>query len=209
MRKLDFTPYAENTELCFSASALAKMEWLVEHCNSEIGWNGLVRRPEENIYEVYDILVYPQMVTSSTVKTDDEEYAKWVEGLDNDTLEHMRFNGHSHVNMPVYPSFTDMTFRQGICTQLDKDDFYIFAILNKRDRINAEIYEVAKKIVYETNDIVFRVTDLEEYKELKKTGAVNAEMQNEIDTKVRYEVLKKSEMQKLNDIFKGVHYGHS
>lgn len=145
----------QKAEVHFASAAFYKMWALVEACSKEIAWDGIVYRDEENphVFYVTDIIVYPQMVSGATVDTDDIPYLEWLNGLDDETFNHRRFNGHSHVNMGVTPSATDMTYREQ--SILNINDFFIFGVFNKRQEFNFQIYDVENNIIYDKDDIVF------------------------------------------------------
>ena len=90
--------------LYFTPMAWIKMTALVSEFSTEVQWHGLVRRLSECEFEIYDILVPPHTVTAATVTSDQEKYSNWINGLDDETFNALRFHGHSHVNMPVSPS---------------------------------------------------------------------------------------------------------
>jgi hypothetical protein len=102
---------------------------------------------------IEDIFVYPQEVTGSTVSTDQEEYSKWLYGLDDETFGKIRLQSHSHVNMGVTPSSVDDRHREQILAQLDPEMFYIFMIWNKSLSVHALIYDMQNNILYEDKDV--------------------------------------------------------
>lgn len=149
----------KKAEVHFSSEAYYKMFALVDGCNKEIAWDGIVYRDEEqaNVFYVTDIIVYPQKVTGATVETDDEPYMNWMNTLDDETFNHRRFNGHSHVNMGVTPSGTDTTYREQ--SILNINDFFIYGIFNKRKEHNFQIYDVENNIIYDNADIIFYIPE--------------------------------------------------
>ena len=60
---------------------------------------------------------------------------------------------HSHVNMGVSPSGTDMGHREKIVSQLMDEDYYIFMIWNKSLKWSAAIYDMPSNALYDTEDI--------------------------------------------------------
>ena len=141
--------------LYFTPMAWIKMTALVSEFTSEVQWHGLVRRLSEFEFEIYDIIVPPHTVTAVTVTSDQEKYSEWINGLDDETFNALRFHGHSHVNMEVSPSVTDKDYRKDVITQLPKPDenndtFYIFLIINKRHDWSAEIYDLTYNALYST-----------------------------------------------------------
>lgn len=141
--------------LYFTPMAWIKMTALVSEFSTEVQWHGLVRRLSECEFEIYDILVPPHTVTAATVTSDQEKYSNWINGLDDETFNALRFHGHSHVDMAVSPSVTDTDYRKDVITQLpkpdaDNDTFYIFLIINKRHDWSAEIYDLTYNALYST-----------------------------------------------------------
>lgn len=144
--------------LCFTPMAWIKMTALVSRFETEVQWHGMVRRISENEFEIYDVLVPPHEVSGATVTSEYKPYIEWMDGLDDDTFNAVRFHGHSHVNMPVSPSPVDDKYRLDLVTQLpkptgDDDVFYIFLIINKKHEWSAEIYDLTNNALYGTNDI--------------------------------------------------------
>ncbi len=67
----------QKAKVLFMEDTFAKMKLLIATQDKEVGWHCLARKvePEEGYadqYEVYDIMVYPQEVTGSTVNTNNE-----------------------------------------------------------------------------------------------------------------------------------------
>ena len=143
----------EKVQVHFSSAAYYKMKELVKQCTNEIGWDGIVERdPEDSrVFYVEDIIVFPQTVTGATVDTDDDKYAVWLNMLDDETFNKRRFNGHSHVNMGVTPSATDMTYREQSIRNIP--DFFIFGIFNKRDEYSFAVYDIENNVMYDNDDI--------------------------------------------------------
>lgn len=144
--------------LYFTPIAWIKMTALVSRFETEVQWHGEVRRISENEFEIYDVLVPPHEVSGATVTSEYKPYIKWMDGLDDDTFNAVRFHGHSHVNMTVSPSPVDNKYRLDLVTQLpkptgDDDVFYIFLIINKKHEWSAEIYDLTNNALYGTDDI--------------------------------------------------------
>lgn len=143
--------------ITISAVAFAKMTMLLQSFSTEVAWHGVAVRDEVDKTRFYitDILVYPQVVTGSTVNTDQEEYTNWLYGLDDDTFNNIRMQGHSHVNFGTTPSGVDEKHQESILEQLDDDMFYIFMIWNKKFEHTIKIYDLENNILYEDEDINF------------------------------------------------------
>ena len=137
----------------FDPLAYLKMLSLIDHFSSEVGWHGTVERVSNDVFVIKDILVYPQIAAASTVNTDQEEYTKWLMGLDDDTFNAMHMHGHSHVYMSTSPSSVDDTHRELILSQIGDEDFYIFIIWNKRNEYTVSVYDLKTNTLYEDKDI--------------------------------------------------------
>jgi hypothetical protein len=158
--KLDLDDICKNRKfktpiIAFTETAKQKIDALVDQCDSEIGWHGIVER-KDNKFLIKDILVYPQTVTGATVTVDDEEYSlNWLQKLDDETFNALRMQGHSHVNMPTSPSGTDMDTYKKILDTLSDDDYYIFMIVNKRGTLWINIYDNKNNVIFEKNCAIF------------------------------------------------------
>ncbi len=146
-----------------SEKAWIKMFALIHTYSTEVEWHGVVERIAPNAFYIKDVLIFPHEVTGSTVTSDQTAYEKWLDTLDNDTFNALRFHGHSHVNMGVTPSGVDMNYRKNILNNFgtptaNSDYFYIFLIFNKKGDISGEIYDLQNNALYSTNDITI-ITD--------------------------------------------------
>ncbi len=146
-----------SARLYFTPSAWLKMTLLTSEYTTEVQWHGLVRRMSETSFEIYDIIVPPHVVTGTTVTSDPKEYSEWINALDDDSFNALRFHGHSHVYMEVNPSGVDNEYRRNLVTQLPQptnsnDVFYIFMIINKKHNWSAEIYDLTNNALYSTVD---------------------------------------------------------
>lgn len=167
----------------FTPVAWSKMSALVARYDTEVQWHGKVRRVSDNAFEVFDIIVPPHEVSGTTVVSSYAPYTEWVNSLDDDTFNAIRFHGHSHVNMSVSPSGVDNKYRSDLVTQLpkptgDMDVFYIFMIVNKSHEWSAEIFDLTNNALYGTNDInidvQFEDGSLDEFIDEAKKVAVRA-----------------------------------
>ena len=167
----ELSNYKPNLELLFdkdikkpvvqlSVKAYIKMRMLINECNKEVAWHGTVSR-NDNVYTIEDIFVYPQEAASATVESDDEEYPKWCMQLPDEVINKLRFQGHSHVNMGVTPSSTDLNNWNEFLSIIPDNDFYIFCISNKRGEYTWCLYDKQNNICFENKDISWYITDNE------------------------------------------------
>lgn len=148
--------------LKFTERAWFKMQALIMKFDKEVAWHGVVvRGAEENEYVVTDILVYPQTITSTTVVSDDEKYPLWYAMLTDtpEVFNNLRMQGHSHVNMGVTPSGTDLAFYKELLDQVGDDSFYVFVIFNKKGDKTVKIYDFEKNMLFETADVDVSILD--------------------------------------------------
>lgn len=150
----------DEISISITPDAYLKMISLVGEFTSEVAWHGTVER-DGNHFRITDIIVYPQSVTGVTVTTDEVQYVDWLYGLEDEVFNSLRFQGHSHVNMAVSPSSTDLEHQKGTLSKLTNDDFYIFVIWNKRGDYNFRVYDLATNTMYENSDINFYVEDFD------------------------------------------------
>lgn len=139
--------------ILITADAYAKMMGLVYGYKEEICWHGLVERLSPSEFRIYDILCYPQINASTTVEMDDDKYIQWWMALEDDQVNAMHFQGHSHVKMAVNPSGTDTNNWNDFLDNTTADGYYIFCIANQHGLINWWIYDLATNWIYEPSDI--------------------------------------------------------
>lgn len=158
--------------------AFSKMQTILMVNDKEVAWHAVTERVSETEFIVKDVIVYPQEVTSVTVDTDDEEYAKWLIAIGEETFNNLHGQMHSHVNMGVSPSSTDMVHREKIVSQLCDEDYYIFMIWNKSLKWSGAIYDMQSNALYETEDIDVRV----EYADGTTAGDVIKDLNDKVKT---------------------------
>ncbi len=147
----------EKAVLVFSERAWLQMFHLIDSTDNEIAWHGNFIKEIPGRYYCSNIVVYPQTVTGATVEMDEAEYAKWLIEHDGDNdYRNLYLQGHSHVNMGVLPSATDLRHQYEIMQMLPDDGFYAFVIVNKARQIYAVIYDLQDNIMYEPEDIEIR-----------------------------------------------------
>lgn len=159
------TTQKSKAQLIFSPTAYLKMMLYVRDTDSEIAWHGTVTKLD-NAYYIEDVMLYPQIISSATVNTDQEKYQNWLIALDDDTANKLRFQGHSHVNFNTNPSSTDLNYYEDILKTLPPNDFYIFMIMNKRGEMTFLIYDLQENLIYETADILVSIANIEDYIDL-------------------------------------------
>lgn len=166
------------TTVEFSERAALKTVLLVQSQETEIAWHGIGRRIPGG-YRIDDIFLYPQTVTGVTVEMDEEDYARWQMSLSDAVFESICMQGHSHVQMDVFPSGTDIGHQKEIMSQLQNEDFYVFMITNKRADAWVTVFDRKLGLQFETEDIDLVVDDesgifniLDDVKTMVKRGNI-------------------------------------
>ena len=144
----------EKVFVTFTMKAYIKMRDLVDRYDSEVGWFGFIDKISDLEYQVTDICVYPQLVTGATVKETNES---WDDDMPIEQIKRRHFHGHSHVNMGVGPSGTDMKHRDDQVAMVKEDSFYFFMITNKKCAWSAALFDLANNVIYNTDDILIDV----------------------------------------------------
>lgn len=131
-----------------TVNAYQKILTLVKEFNSEVAWHCLVEHPAgTNAYLIYDILIFPQEVTSGTANGIDGDYEMWMANQPDETFEKIRCHMHSHVKMGTTPSGVDENYRNNLMTQVT--DYYIFMIINKKSEYTLAFYDKTNNILYD------------------------------------------------------------
>lgn len=145
--------------ILIDSEVYTKMYELVNQSPIELQWHMMVTKTE-NIYTIYDILLFPQTNTGTSTTTDQDEFAEWITKLLMDPdfpFEHLRGHGHSHVNMNVYSSGIDDAYQRDLITKVEDGDFYLFFVLNKRMEMFALLYDFDQQIMFETKDMEIKI----------------------------------------------------
>lgn len=166
----------EKAYIYYTPEAFTKTLALITAYDSEVAWHCLARRLDDgpNMFEIYDVLVYKQHVTGSTVNTDQNEYVEFLGQLSDDEIINMRGQCHSHVNMGTGPSTVDLDHQRKMVEMYGHDGFYIFQIWNKKLETHSYIYDLENNVYYEDKDIIWTVEDsvwenIEKFKEYSKS----------------------------------------
>ena len=157
-------------EVNFTAEAYDQMFALINYFSSEIAWEGCVERLDETHFRITKIVLYPQKVTGVTVSTTDEDYSNWRMTLPDEIFNSLFFQGHSHVNMGVTPSTTDIADQWRTIDYLQPTDYQIFMIWNKRREFYVKVVDLAANRIYEGSDVKVTIgaTDTDSFLEEAK-----------------------------------------
>ncbi len=185
--------------IIMTAGTYLKMLEYVLKIDIECVWHGFVTRHENNVFAINDVMMYPHEGSPTYVESDDtllynktitvngkeynypeiKKYNFWRESLTPEQELSLRFQAHSHVNMGVGPSGTDINDQKNLMNIITDymeanpkatpqelaaiNPYYIFAIMNKRQEINWFIFDYASGIFFEKEDITFSIIWKEDY----------------------------------------------
>ena len=129
--------------LDFNGAAYAKMMAMVMSVETEVAWQGVVEKKDDNSYYVSDILIHPQYVSAARVTDADEEYSRWVTEIwkQGDLFEHLKLQGHSHVNFAALPSAIDIQNNREALEMMDGEGVKILVIWNKRNEFHITVVD--------------------------------------------------------------------
>lgn len=128
------------------------IEEIVAQASDEVAWNCTVDFDKESYtFTLKEFLVFPQIVTGSSVNVDDDKYIDFINSLTDEQLNTMRFHGHSHVNMNVFSSSVDDDYQRQMLAHIN--DFYIFGIFNKRKEHAFYVYDLKANLMFCGNDV--------------------------------------------------------
>lgn len=131
--------------LLIDMRAMVKVRAYVDGCEKEVGWMGLLRIEDSETSRPWYTLHSPycpaQEVNNSTCDLDPDgkgSFAEWAIGLGADA-QYIKWWGHSHVDMGVSPSKTDMdTFWEHV--ENDPGSPFVMTIHNKSRESYTNIY---------------------------------------------------------------------
>jgi hypothetical protein len=157
----------------FHAAAFAKMGRLICQQPKEVAWHGLISRKTPHLYEVEDILVYPQLVSDNSADPDQIPYQDWLLHLEDDIFRKLRMRGHSHVNMDVFPSSKDYWYQSKMVSTMKKGMFYVFMIWNKSYHWHTEVYDATENLMYTGSEVDIDVLSADSQPLGLFTGSMN------------------------------------
>lgn len=143
-RPHNFEPKMEMTypNIVISQEAIDDMYLMVDECDIEIGWLGLVER-KGSTFTIEKVFLVKQECSSTVTKLDIDAQAKLAQELlakkDGVKLYNkLRFWGHSHVEMDTDPSRQDDDQMEDF--RANKCEYFIRGILNKNGKISFDVF---------------------------------------------------------------------
>jgi len=140
--------FTRDYEVLIEPIAMLKQRYIVAQSSAEVAWLGEVERHGDT-FIITDIHIPVQSVSSTTVNLTSEETMQaytelMAQGIG---LERLRYHGHSHVNMRVNPSAVDQDYLREV--EESGVDWFVRAILNKKDELRVDLCLFAEGIVIE------------------------------------------------------------
>lgn len=154
----------------FTPKVYQQMQFIVEHCQKEVGWMGLVNDLGKNTYLIDKLYIPKQTVSSTETDISSEAMANLAlqvldEGHDPSCM-YAWF--HSHVNMSVSPSVQD---EEQVSEFIENCPVFIRGIINKKNDIKVDVYYRDYNTAYNCvkTDVWIDPISKEETEELAKT----------------------------------------
>ncbi len=159
----------------YTPEAWETMWYVINKCEKEVGWLGLVEQDEEdNSYLITEIFIPEQLVHGAETDITAETLGKLanyleIKGKDSSQL---RYWGHSHVNMGVSPSMPD---ELQVDDYLEHADWFIRSIHNKRGQSKVDVYSTTENVVFQCvhSDVLSTTLDEERMAEIDKILKAN------------------------------------
>lgn len=132
----------------YAQKAWDKIWHIIEACEKEVGWLGLVESLEDGSYLITDVFVPPQTVSSVETDISADALAQFAldlldEGADTSQLFYW---GHSHVDMAVIPSGQD---EDQVDEFLEHQPVIIRGIYNKAGLSKVDVFDATAGVVHQ------------------------------------------------------------
>ena len=154
----------------YTPAAYQTINYIIQKSSLEIGWLGLVEVIKNDNYLIYDIIVPEQEVSGAETDITPETLAFTIAQLisEDKNPNHLRYWGHSHVNMAVSPSHQDEEEFQEFLDPAQISDFFIRGIYNKHGHCKVDIADIADNRLYQCvqNSIQVQPMEIKRAKEL-------------------------------------------
>ena len=137
--------------------AYKKMYYIVEECDKEVGWLGVVEK-NENVFLIKDVFLFKQQTSATTCEITPEGIADMIDELiqkpnGDYIVSNLSLWGHSHVNMGTTPSIQDE--KQLLSFKENGNDWFLGVICNKQGSLNFTYIDYAKGII--VSDLKWKV----------------------------------------------------
>jgi hypothetical protein len=134
-----------NYEIKFDSKVYKKIGFYVQYAQGEVSGFGKIVRDKEDpsIFHVTDVILLEQQCTGVTTELTQDSQAEFMNELitqgKGDEIGQWRLWWHSHVNMEVFWSGTDDNAIDSLDTGLEKDNFWLSTVFNKKGEVKARI----------------------------------------------------------------------
>ena len=141
-------------KIFIGANALETIAKIPHLFDSEVSWFLEVEQHSDIDYEILPMVhVAEHTVSAVTIDIPAESYGDMMlDILDNEgdsAYQQVRCWAHSHVDMAVGPSGTDLAQMESFCSDAPNIKFYIMLIANKRGDIRLDFYDLVENLVFE------------------------------------------------------------
>lgn len=146
-----------NMQVLIELEAYKKMHYIVDECDKEVGWLGVVDR-QGDTFIIKDVFLFKQQTSSVTCEITPEGIADMVDEIlqepnGAELIEKLLLWGHSHVNMATLPSAQDEA--QLMSFEENGNDWFLGLICNKKGSFNFTYIDYIKQI--KVSDLKWKV----------------------------------------------------
>lgn len=193
-----------NYEIKFDSKVYKKLGFYVQYADGEVSGFGKIARDKDNptIFHVTDIVLLEQNCTGVTTELTQDAQAEFMDELitagKGAEIGEWRLWWHSHVDMNCFWSGTDDKAIDSLDTGLEKDNFWLSTVFNKKGEVKARIdsYYPIRATVDDV-DVTYKVvqTKLEKECEIEVLSKVKAKTyyNQEKETKILTEKIELNE----------------
>lgn len=144
-------PVSKLPTVYYSTPAWLKMWKIIDLCQQEVGWLGLVDEINDGDYLITDIFLLEQEVTGGTTDIESDAVANLAVELESSGIDStkLRYWGHSHVNMQVSPSGTD---ESQLADYMEHCEWFIRGIYNKKFEQKVDVFDKRHNVVFQKVD---------------------------------------------------------
>lgn len=168
--KVELFVATDGPTLYIEPKAMIKMRHIIQECKEEVGWLGSIKELDKD-FILEDVFIFEQEVHAATCEiTPDglDKFANEVLALPNgiELINSLKFWGHSHVNMSIYPSGQDDNQLKDFAGE---NKYYFRAIGNKKDELKIDFIDYESNLAYININYELYVPGIqEELESLKK-----------------------------------------
>jgi len=135
---------------------MKKIKYYIDISDVEISGLGLVEERGNSNFVISDVFLLKQKNTGTSTELDQEDISKLIEKLISEGKDpsKLRFWWHSHVNMKVFWSGTDLNCIEGLC--LDK---YLFSLVMNKTNEYLMRFDINEPVKTTVEGIIIQILE--------------------------------------------------